>query len=112
MERIEVSIGKNKAYTTTGALIGAGVGVLVGLLATNGAKDTCTGALLEFGCSYEEKRVAGVVVFGLAFAGLGAIIGNQAAPERWRDAAVDRIRLGFMRQRGGTGLALSASISF
>ena len=82
--------GGGGPHTKEGALIGAfafgALGYVMGPKLGWGSAQRCTG-LNFFGCtSYtaeEDAQRNGVFIFGLAGAGLGALIG-RALPERWR----------------------------
>ena len=109
--RVEISSARRR-HAGKGALIGAGTGALLGLLASSG--DTGCGLVLYEPCT--TGRLARNVVVIAASAGLwGSLIGALVVSEDWREASVEdvrspkQVRVSIAPVRRGARLALSVS---
>ena len=79
LSMLEVSRGRDPK-TLTGLGIGAAVGVLAGILLTAAfCSDPDSG-----NCEFDETLLTTLII-AVPFAGLGAMIGSMARPERWEE---------------------------
>ena len=83
----------------TMALRGAGIGLVSGAMfgLATGASEVI------------DVRYITVPLFGLAAAGIGALIGHHVKIDRWETVPLDRLRVGIVPQRGG-GLAVGFNV--
>lgn len=99
IERLEMTAGeagRNKAPIAKGAAIGAGTGLVLGVIFASAAKP-----------SDESKKYSAVLsgAFGAGIgAGIGAYFGSRVKTEHWVDVPLNR-RLSF--RTNGHGLAIS-----
>ena len=105
VERLDISVGVQR-QGRKGALIGAGVGWLVFLLASEIGQYPCEG------CSqgqYFEISVIGATLLGApAGALVGGLVGHQVRSEQWRELAIPRERPSVaMRFDGRRAVSLS-----
>jgi hypothetical protein len=100
IEELETSVRPSRRGQ--GALIGLGVGAIVGAMIGFADGDDPAGFM-----SFSAEAKAGMLA--IVFAPVGAMIGALAAPgEQWDSVSAGDVRLGFHRgPDGGTGILLS-----
>ena len=102
IERLEMTVGeagRNKAPVAKGAAIGAGAGLVVGILFASVAKP-----------SDESKKYSAALTGALGAgvgAGIGAYFGSRVKEEHWVDVPLNR-RLSL--RANGRGLAISSPL--
>ena len=90
-EVLRVEIHEMRRNTWRGAFIGAGAGLIVGLVVSQA--DDCEGESLGI-CEAFEAPAEGIAtaLLTLAGGGVGAIVGHQIVSRRWVDAPVAQPR--------------------
>lgn len=99
-----MEVGRNRHGVRKGALIGAGFGVLTGLVMMG---DICEGS-----CSDGESGLAyfSILLFnGAIWGGIGALVGAVAAPTKWTPVPPTSVRLTVRPSLSG-GLGVGATI--
>lgn len=104
--RLEVSHGRRR-HGRLGLLIGAAVGIPLGLAAISDSAGGC-GFTYYAPCTTADK-VWSAGLSGALFGGLGVLIGHKVVTERWSDAPVDRLRVTVRPERGGGRVAIAFS---
>lgn len=111
VEQVDLSQGR-KSH----ALLGAGIGLLVGggvafaVLYTGGSTGLCDQSANQD--AMDSGACIGLTALGgVAGAGLGAIIGGLIPTERWQDIPLERLRVS-LRPRAGGRLGLALAVVF
>ncbi len=107
--RLEVHAGR-RSFTTHGALIGAGAGLLSGVIvgAIEQSRYECDPDNAWGPCIPPLPTIP--IMFGVLGAGLGYLAGSLIKGDRWEDVPLDRLRVSVGPQREGFGIG--ASIAF
>lgn len=95
-----------KSNTGTGAAIGLGAGLAAGLVlaAATSASEECPPSATFCWETTSEDYAAGIAVFALAGAGLGALIGSFTKTDKWEAVPFDGVRLSVSTTSGRFGL--------
>jgi hypothetical protein len=93
--------------------LGAGLGFLTGavvggVLGSYWGQESC--GWMEIPCIKKPEATAlGAIGFGLAGAGIGALIGSRITVDRWEEVTLQRVRVGILLQRSSE-LTVSATL--
>src|SRR5574337_313150 len=107
---LEEFAGRGRGSAGTGALVGLGIGALLGAALGSSGSHGCqgTGPCFSFDPGPGADAAGGALVIGALGAGLGAIIGASSHHDRWvRAPWPGRARPFAVRSGHGVGLGLS-----
>ncbi|NIN73076.1 MAG: hypothetical protein GTO46_14345 [Gemmatimonadetes bacterium] len=107
--KLEVQRGRKSK-----AGLGAGVGfvtgaVIGGLLGSYWGQESC--GWMEIPCIKKPAAtVLGALGFGLAGAGIGALVGSRIRVDRWEEVPLDQLRITLLPQRRGLSVGLRVKL--